>query len=698
MRMLIVGSCVLALVACSGGPGASGAPGTATAAASPPTIEVPARAETVPSPENDGNDAAFWLHPDDPARSVLLATGGTAGLELFTPEGQRVADYRDIEPDFVAVTYGFPAPGGLVVAADRRSGGLVALAIDPTTLVVSRVTRETLVTHGEVTGLCTYRSPDTGLHYAFATVEGNVQQWQLSAVGGVVQGRLVRTIPVGVGSGYCAVDAASRTLFVAEEKVGIWRIAAEPETEAERKAVDLVAPAGHIEEEVKGLAVYRANETTAYLLAADVKAGRINVYRIDGGGWLGSFRIDAAAAAGNTASIDAVGESEGIAIVAYPLAGSAGGLVAAFDEDNDGAAGNVKIATWDAVAAGLKLASAAGSDPRAPAPPSARTVTPSVETVPVENYGDAADDPAIWVHPTDPAKSIVIGTNKKRGLDVYDLAGKRLQSLPDGRMNNVDLREGFVLGGQPVALVAASNRTTKGIALYRVDPATRRLVSVADGVIETGLADPYGLCLYRSSKSGETYVFVNDNEDTGTMRQWKLIAAGDKVRAEQVRSFTVGSLAEGCVADDATGALYVSEEDVALWRYSAEPDSGTERRSVGKVADGELTADAEGLGIWAGPGETGYIVLSNQGADNYAVFRREGNNAFVGFFSIVANDALGIDGASETDGLDVTSAPLGPKFPHGALIVQDGRNIGPNEPQNFKFVSWEEVARALALE
>src|SRR5690606_10330892 len=132
----------------------------------------------------------------------------------------------------------------------------------------------------------------------------------------------------------------------------------------------------------------------------------------------------------------------------------------------DGASGNIKLASWDPIAAGLGLASASGRDPRTVAPPTARTVEPRVETVPTENYGDAADDPAIWVHPTDPGLSLVIGTNKKRGLEVYDLTGRRLQSLPDGRVNNVDLREGFLLGGQRVAIVAASNRTTKGISLY----------------------------------------------------------------------------------------------------------------------------------------------------------------------------------------------------------------------------------------
>src|SRR3546814_7702193 len=75
----------------------------------------------------------------------------------------------------------------------------------------------------------------------------------------------------------------------------------------------------------------------------------------------------------------------------------------------------------------------------------------SVETVPVETGGDAADDPAIWIDPADPARSVVIGTQKKSGLYVYGLDGQMIQYLPDGRMNNVDLRDGFRLGGRDVA-------------------------------------------------------------------------------------------------------------------------------------------------------------------------------------------------------------------------------------------------------
>lgn len=330
-----------------------------------------------------------------------------------------------------------------------------------------------------------------------------------------------------------------------------------------------------------------------------------------------------------------------------------------------------------------------------PAVPSAnaKPVFATVETEPVASSNDAADDPAIWIHPTDPAKSLVIGTDKKHGLDVYDLSGKRVQSLPDGRMNNVDLRYEFQLDGASVAIVAATNRTDKSIALYAAD-ANGRLRNVADGVIPTGMDDPYGLCMYRNS-AGEYFVFAND-ADSGAFKQWKLQAKGGKVGAAVVREFAVGSQAEGCAADDGNGRLYIAEEDVGLWRYSAEPNGGSERIAVDMVKGGHLTDDAEGVAIFYGAGDQGYLIVSSQGSNDYNVYRRDGNNAFIGKFAIVAQKP-GIDGTSDTDGIDVTSASLGSAFPRGVFIAQDGSNTAPGAAQNFKLVPWEQIAKALNL-
>lgn len=327
--------------------------------------------------------------------------------------------------------------------------------------------------------------------------------------------------------------------------------------------------------------------------------------------------------------------------------------------------------------------------------PDLPAVRPVAETEPVSSANDAADDPAIWVHPRDPSKSLVIGTDKQRGLNVYDLDGRLLQTLPDGRMNNVDIRDGFVFNGRAMALVAASNRSNRSIAFYLLDPETGRLAQ-ARKPVPTGFADPYGLCLY-ARPDGQHYVFVNNSGD-GRFRQWRVRADRGDIVVEQVRVFAVGSQAEGCVADDETGALYVAEEDGGFWKYRASADGGDERREIDRV-DGAsgLVADIEGVAIWQARDGRGFIVLSNQGASSYAVYRREGDNAFIGQFQIVDDPARGIDGVSETDGLALTSQPLGSRFPDGLLVVQDGSNLPAGEHQNFKLVSWREIANVLGL-
>jgi 3-phytase len=669
-----------------------GAYALADDAAGVSAASVPAAIETAPTLQDDANDVAFWLHPTDPARSLVLASAGTAGLEIFGLDGQRVGRYADAEIDYLDVLYGF-GDGALVVAYDRRSGTVRAYALDAAKPGLVPRSGTPLAPGGEVTGLCGYRSPLTGLHYVFVAVEGVLQQWSVYEQAGKVEGRLLRSIPLGVGAGYCAVDDQASTVYATEESVGIWAIAAEPEAEAARSALDLVAPYGHLAEEVKGVAVYRAGTTEAWLVAVDVAAERINVYSLAERKYVGSVAIS------STAAIDAVGEAEGVAVTPLALGNLTSGALAIVDEDNDGSPMNAKLVGWTEIAQRLGIpAQVATLDPRSPAAPTAHTVQADVETTPVDTYGDAADDPAIWVHPNDPAKSLVIGTNKKLGLDVYDLSGKRVQQVPDGRLNNVDLRPGFKLGGRDVSLVVASNRTDKSIAVYIVDPDTLEVVNAAAEPIPTGLSDPYGICMYHDRRKNRFYAFVNDGAD-GAFRQWELYADGTKVRAKRVRDFAVGSQAEGCVADDRNAALYIAEEDVGIWRYSADPRGGTERRRVDSTgAGGNLTADVEGIGIYTRSDGTGYIVASSPGTDNFAVYRLEGANEFVGYFWIVANDELGIDGVSETDGLEITSAALGNRFPDGLLVAQDGRNITPSERQNFKFVSWTKIAAALGLD
>jgi 3-phytase len=314
------------------------------------------------------------------------------------------------------------------------------------------------------------------------------------------------------------------------------------------------------------------------------------------------------------------------------------------------------------------------------------TVMATVETDPVPNGGDAADDPAIWVNPNDPAQSVIIGTDKRGGLAVYELSGKQIQYLPDGQMDNVDLRDGFKLGGQTVAIVTASNRKDNSIAIYKINPQSRTLENVAARKIKHGLT-VYGMCMYRSVKTGKIYYFGTSK--SGEVEQWELFESNGKVDAKKARNFKLGSVVEGCVADDELGHFYVAEEAVGIWKFGAEPETGSEHTQVAKVGDGHLFADVEGLAIAYGKDGAGYLIASSQGNHSYVVYRRESNNEFVKKFRVSAGE--GVDGCEETDGIDVTTANLGPSFPHGVFVVQDGFNDKGN--QNFKLVPLQTIVK-----
>lgn len=309
-------------------------------------------------------------------------------------------------------------------------------------------------------------------------------------------------------------------------------------------------------------------------------------------------------------------------------------------------------------------------------------VVPTVETA--ADSGEE-DDIAIWIHPTDTSLSRVIGTVKtsSSSLRVYNLQGQQVQSIPVANVNNVDLRYNFELSGRPVAIVAGSRRSNNSIVLYTMDSQSG-LQNEAARTIGTGISI-YGCAMYVSPTTGKYFVFVSS--ESGQVQQWELFDNGaGKVDALQVRSFAVGSQVEGIVADDELGNLYVGEEQGGIWRYSAEPNAGTTRTRVDTTGGGgHLSADVEGLTIYYAANGAGYLIASSQGNNEFAVYQRGGSNAYVNSFKLVAGG--GIDGVSDTDGIDVTNFPLGNQFSQGMFVAQDNND-------NFKFVKWDAIDAA----
>ena len=592
------------------------------------------------------------------------------------------------------VRYGFPIKGQpetLLVSTDKTDNTLRFFAMRHGAPV--EVGARSVPLGFAVEDVCLYRNASDGGLYAVAVGDGGeIEQLLLYAnAEGRVDARSARRINLPSKIKYCVADDATGQLYASQQAVGVWRFNGDPEADAAPALVD-AARLGRISEESGSLALYDGGQGARYLIATDASSGRLFLY--DHGA--DDAFLGAASLAGRGGAV--VKEPGALQAVGTPLgADLPSGALLVTDEDAPGGA-NYKLVSISALTGALNLSAGASQDPRALAAPRFPAVVAVAETDPVGSPGDAADDSAIWVDPKNPANSLIIGTDKKAGLNLYDMQGRVIQHLPDGKMNNVDLREDFMLGGQPVVLVTASDRTNKAVAIYRLDTEARRLVNVADGVQPTGQGDPYGQCMYRSARSGKTYVFINDSN--GEKRQWELIdAANGRVRAERVRDFAFASQVEGCVADDASGLLFVAEEDVGLWRLSAEPDGGSAMTMVARISENPaLKDDMEGVGLYDLGAGRGYLVASSQGNDSYAVFRREGDQAYLGSFIVVADGQRGIDGVSETDGLDVTSRNLGPGFEHGAMIAQDGRNVLPGENQNFKYVPWKSIADALGLE
>jgi 3-phytase len=342
-----------------------------------------------------------------------------------------------------------------------------------------------------------------------------------------------------------------------------------------------------------------------------------------------------------------------------------------------------------------------------------------------------ADDPAIWVHPHDPSRSVVLGTLKESGLAAFDLDARTLQLVaagPGGRFNNVD-----VVGD----LAVVSDRGRDRVRVFRIDaagsaagahvlrdvtdPAAAPVFSASESEVDDQRT-AYGLAAGRDPVSGIRWVAVTRRHETrvallrlvdepgGTVGTTPL-ATVDLPSTFRLPDATTwspceepgeGPQLEGSVLDGRV--LHTAQEDVGIWRIPLTP-AGFGRpalvdrvRSYGVpqrwdaaaeecVADGPdpgfggkwLTADAEGLAL---AGST--LFASSQGDSRFVVYGPHTRD-----LRIVAG--RGTDSVEHSDGSAITTASLGRRFPHGLLVVHDGERAGDLPATGFAFVRLEAV-------
>ncbi|WP_420856127.1 phytase [Streptomyces abyssalis] len=260
------------------------------------------------------------------------------------------------------------------------------------------------------------------------------------------------------------------------------------------------------------------------------------------------------------------------------------------------------------VAAAAPAAPADGGAPQ-PVRTTATAETPAVHDDEAGGNADA-DDPAVWVDPESPGRSLVLGTLKDAGLDVYGLNGRRLQHIgappapgegsEPGRFNNVDIVYGFELDGHPTDLALVSDRGRDRLRAYAIDPAAVAAGEPPLTEVTAASAGPvfaadeeevdeqhtaYGLASY--SDDGEAYAVVSRRAET-RLKLLRLKDEGGRVgyatedTADLPGSFTLpdgknwepctdpGERAqvEGMAVDQEKGVLYAAQEDVGLWRIA----------------------------------------------------------------------------------------------------------------------------------
>jgi 3-phytase len=352
-------------------------------------------------------------------------------------------------------------------------------------------------------------------------------------------------------------------------------------------------------------------------------------------------------------------------------------------------AGGVLLA---ALPAGLLIAcgpAAPGASTSDAAAPGSRALRPAVVTQPVVHD---TDDPAIWVHPKDPARSLVIGTDKNAdgGLYAFDLEGRIVAKvLGLERPNNVDVEYGLTLGGTRVDVAVATERLAGAIRVFRLPD----LAAVDGGGIAAFEGEseraPMGIALYKRPSDGAVFAIVGrkTGPTAGYLWQYRLEDDGHgRVRARKVRAFGAWSGSgeiEAIAVDDALGYVYYADEAAGVRKYRADPDVPGAEVELALFGGTGFREDREGISIYAIEDGTGYILVSDQQANRFQIFPREGSGGDPHAHPHLKTVEVA---AVESDGSEVTSARLGARFPDGLFVAMSQGGV-------FHYYAWPDLAR-----
>jgi len=132
--------------------------------------------------------------------------------------------------------------------------------------------------------------------------------------------------------------------------------------------------------------------------------------------------------------------------------------------------------------------------------------------------------------------------------------------------------------------------------------------------------------------------------------------------------------------DDELGYVYYSDEGKGVRKYYADPEKGNAELAL--FATTGFTEDHEGISIYKLTDSTGYILVSDQGANQFQIFNREGNGKNPNQHQLLKTVKVK---ATKSDGSEMVSVPLNSNFKNGLFIVM-------SDNKTFHLYRWEDIA------
>jgi len=324
-------------------------------------------------------------------------------------------------------------------------------------------------------------------------------------------------------------------------------------------------------------------------------------------------------------------------------------------------------------------------------------VAPRVVTEPVRHD---TDDPAIWINRADPAASLVIGTDKDTNgaLYVFGLDGRiHTDKVVRGllRPNNVDVAYDVLVGGERVDIAVVTERYANRLRIYRLP----EMAAIDGGGIPVFVGerarDAMGIALYTRPSDGALFAIVSRSDAfaplEGYLHQYRLADDGTgQLRGIFTRAFGTWSgkkEVEAIAVDNELGYVYYSDEIYGVRKYHADPLADDADEQLAEFGTGgEFARDHEGISIYKHTDGTGYILVSDQQANLFRIYPREGSVSDPHRHALLATVRLS---TQDSDGSDVTAVAL-PGFPGGLFAAM-------STDRTFHFYAWEDIRRAAGL-